>query len=119
MAQLLLTARPRGTQRDHLPTTAQSESLHAWETCEPKGSRSCLRVGRPPPHQAGELCLVKDAVTTERGAGRRRAGAQAHRGMAGRRQPFSSMKWPPALSTQQWCRDMSACRAVVGLSLPF
>lgn len=33
--------------------------------------------------------------------------------------PFSSTKCPPALRTQRWCRDMRACRAVVGLSLPF
>lgn len=35
------------------------------------------------------------------------------------RLPFSSTKCPPALRTQQWCRDIKACRAVVGLSLPF
>lgn len=35
------------------------------------------------------------------------------------RVPFSSTKCPPALRTQQWCRDIKACRAVVGLSLPF
>lgn len=46
-------------------------------------------------------------------------GEAAHRGMAGMRVPFSSTKCPPALRTQQWCRDIKACRAVVGLSLPF
>lgn len=38
--------------------------------------------------------------------------------MAGTRLPFSSMKWPPALSTQRWWRDMRACLAVVGVSFP-
>lgn len=42
-----------------------------------------------------------------------------YRGIAGMRVPFSSTKWPPALRTQQWCRDIRACRAVVGLSFPF
>ena len=42
----------------------------------------------------------------------------AHLGMAGTRVPFSSMKCPPALSTQRWCSDMRACRAVVGVSFP-
>lgn len=46
-------------------------------------------------------------------------GEAPHRGMAGMRVPFSSTKCPPALRTQQWCRDIKACRAVVGLSLPF
>lgn len=47
-----------------------------------------------------------------------RAGT-SHQGMAGRRVPFSSTKWPPELRTQRWCSDIRACRAVVGLSLPF
>ena len=41
-----------------------------------------------------------------------------HLGMAGTRVPFSSMKWPPALSTQRWWREMRACLAVVGVSFP-
>lgn len=41
-----------------------------------------------------------------------------HLGMAGTRLPFSSMKCPPALSTQRWWRDIRACRAVVGVSFP-
>jgi len=47
------------------------------------------------------------------------AKTSTYRGIAGRREPFSSMKWPPALRTQQWWRDIKACLAVVGLSFPF
>lgn len=42
----------------------------------------------------------------------------SHLGMAGTRLPFSSIKWPPALRTQRWWRDMRACLAVVGVSFP-
>lgn len=53
---------------------------------------------------------MHDAVFNQAGCG--------HLGMAGTRRPFSSMKWPPALSTQRWWRDIRACLAVVGVSFP-
>lgn len=61
------------------------------------------------------VCLVKwhdmhGAVFHQAGRG--------HLGMAGIRRPFSSMKWPPALSNQRWWTDMRACLAVVGVSFP-
>lgn len=80
----------------------------------PRDGRSC-----PSSHQRspqGLTAFGQDAGSRARTA--RRESGGAYRGMAGRWEPFSSTKRPPARSTQQWWRDSRACRAVVGLSLP-
>lgn len=77
--------------------------LGRWK--RPWGTHVCVHTKHDVCGCLVKWCDVHDAVFN-------------HLGMAGTRLPFSSMKCPPALSTQRWWRDVRACLAVVGVSFP-
>jgi len=92
------------------PTDPPAAGTHGWQV-----TPATLVSGAAKRSRAGDCPVLYTQPRQDGGA----PGAATHRGMAGMRVPFSSTKCPPALRTQQWCRDIRACRAVVGLSLPF
>lgn len=104
-----------GTETEHERRGGQS--VRHNDTCTKKTKQVSLegmvrRASAHPKHVLQEVRLgCVRAPNASRGCN--------HLGMAGTRLPFSSIKWPPALRTQRWWRDMRACLAVVGVSFPF
>lgn len=102
-----------GTHRSktkHERRGCESEAKRIW-CVKKKKDKQTKKGGNDQVHAKHDVCVLwRDAVSVQADC--------AHLGMAGTRLPFSSMKWPPALSTQRWWRDMRACLAVVGVSFP-
>lgn len=98
----MVTRRGRPQRNKSLEETP----LRGGEAGTLRNGQSCLQLVPGTGHaDAGARGTAERGEESPRGqAGTQPLGtkAPAYQGIAGRREPFPSTKWPPALSTQRW-----------------